>query len=336
MTSSATSMEKMQEQTRMKSTLVIAAAIIADDRFELAEEAMPLLQSEYLQLIERAEQGRQDLKRTVEIQSELDSIRTQINIIDGEIGQISSDSEVLASALGELSSYIKTDVCPVCDRDFAELGGESLSNHVHHKISNLSASAARLITLGKTRGESQQTVSSLEIELRTIDSRKTTSQAVADFDRRSASIGSAIAELQRLTPVLAEGAALRRTDVDFRRRTSELESSNTALIAARETVSEFATAIGAETLGADEGFQSALQRLAKFLNEEAERLNKRLIWRRQGLEIIGSIGPNVTRKIEIERVIAEESAQVERAERSLERAQHLREQALKIRDTVSP
>jgi DNA repair protein SbcC/Rad50 len=98
------------------------------DRFEFAEEAMPLLESEYLQLIDRAEQGRQDLRRTVEIEKELDSIRAQVNIIDSEIGQISSDSEVLASALGELSSYIKTDVCPVCDRDFAELGSESLSS----------------------------------------------------------------------------------------------------------------------------------------------------------------------------------------------------------------
>jgi DNA repair protein SbcC/Rad50 len=304
------------------------------DRFEFAEEAMPLLESEYLQLIDRAEQGRQDLRRTVEIEKELDSIRAQVNIIDSEIGQISSDSEVLASALGELSSYIKTDVCPVCDRDFAELGSESLSSHVHRKISNLSASAARLITLGKARGESQQTVSSLEVELRTISSRKATSEVVADLDRRSASIGSAIAELQRLIPVLAEGASLRRTDVDFRKRASEIESSNSALIAARETVSEFATAIGAETPDADEGFQSALDRLAKFLNEEAERLNKRLNWRRQGLEIIGSIGSNVTRKGEIERLIAEESTQVKRAERLLERAQHLREQALTVRDTV--
>jgi len=278
---------------------LIPSINIPRDLFALAEESMPLLQSDHLQLIERAKQGRQDLKRTDEIERELESIRAQINIIDSEIGQISSDSEVLASALGELSAYIKTDICPVCDRDFAELGGESLSNHVHHKMSDLSASAARLITLGKTRGESQQTVSSLEIELRTIDGRKTTPQAVADFDRRSASVGSAIAELERLIPVLTAGAALRRTDVAFRRRASELESSNTALIAARETVSEFAAAIGAEALGADEGFQSALQRLATFLNEEAERVNKRLMWRRQGLELLGSIGPNVSRRIEI-------------------------------------
>jgi K+/H+ antiporter YhaU regulatory subunit KhtT len=54
-----------------------------------------------------------NLKRTVEIDKELESFRSQISIIDQEIAQISSDSEVLASALGELSSYIKTDICPV-------------------------------------------------------------------------------------------------------------------------------------------------------------------------------------------------------------------------------
>jgi hypothetical protein len=307
---------------------------IPRDVFDLVGVAMPLLQSEHSQVTERAEQGRQDLKRTVEIDRELESLRSQISIIDREIGQISSDSEVLASALGELSSYIKTDICPVCDRDFSERSREPLSNHLQHKISHLSASAARLIALGKTRGESQQAVSRFEVELRTLEGRKATTHAVADLDRRSASLSSAISELGRLRPVLAEGGELRRVDVDYRKKANEFQSSNSALVAARETVGDFALEIGAPVLGPDEGFQSAIDRLGRFLSEEAERLEQRLKWRRLGLELVGSIGPNVSRTAEMKRLVGEESAQADRAVRSLERAQRLREQALTIRDTV--
>lgn len=313
---------------------LLPSANIPGDIFDLAGVALPLLQSERNQVAQRAEQGRQDLKRKVEIEREVASFRSQIGIIDQEIGQISSDSEVLASVLGELSSYIKTDVCPVCDRDFAQLDRGPLSSHVQHKISNLSASAARLISLGKTRGESQQAVSRFEDELRTVDARKVTTQAVADLDRRSALLNSAIAELERLSPVFAEGAELRRVDVDFRRKTSELQSSNSALVAARETIREFALTIGAPALGPDEGFQSAIDRIDSYLNEEAERSNQHLMWRRRGLELVGLIRPNVSRAAEIKRRIESESAQADRASRLLESAQRLREQALTIRDTV--
>ena len=307
---------------------------IPRDVFDLVEVTMPLLQDEHRQVTERAERGRQELKRTVEIDKELESFRSQISIIDREIGQISSNSGVLASALGEFSSYIKTDLCPVCDRDFAELGGEPLSSHLQHKISHLSASAARLIALGKTRGESQQAVSRLEAELRTLDGRKTTSQAVADLDRRSASLTSSISELERLRPILARGSELRRVDVDFRKKASEFQSSNSALVAARETVGDFALAIGAPVLGPDEGFQSAIDRLGKFLSEEAERLDQRLKWRRMGLDLVGSFSSTVSRTAEMKGKVANESAEADRAVRTLERAQRLREQALTIRETV--
>ena len=239
----------------------------------------------------------------VDIQNELQATREQFRIIEDEIGQIASDSEVLASALGELTSHIKTDICPVCDRDFSELGAGSLANHVHRKVSNLSSSAERLLTLGKIRGQSQKRVSDLEAELRTIESRKASTQTVSDMDRRASSIGSVIAELERSAPLLAQGAELRRSDIASRRKASEFESSNAALVAARETLSQFASSIGAAPLGTSEEFEAASQRLGAFLAEEADRLNKRLTWRRQGVEMVASSSPMLQRRSDAENAI---------------------------------
>lgn len=325
-----------QELLRLRSKVseLIPLVKLSSNHLALPQEAMGPLQSEHREVTGRAEQGRQDLKRILEVQREIDAGRTGISIIDMEIVQISSNSEVLASVLGELTSHIQTEACPVCDRDFSELEAGSLRDHVQHKIARLSASAARLITLGKTRGEGQQAISRLEGELRTIDGRKISPEILADLDRRSASLASTIAELERLIPVLSEGADLQAKDVSYLRRANELQSSNSALIAARETVSDFAIAIGADAVGPEEGFQLAVERLEAFLREQAERLSSRLSQRRKGLELTASIGPITVRIADIKRTIANSEAESERTAKALQRAQALRDQGLKIRDTV--
>ena len=201
------------EKLQLQITALIPSISVPRDILAIVDETLPPLQSERIQVVERAQQGREDLRRVVAIGNELDATREQFRIIEDEIGQIASDSEVLASALGALTSHIKADICPVCDRDFAELGAGSLANHVHRKVSNLSSSAERLLTLGKIRGQSQQRVSDLEAELRAIESRKASTQTVSDMDRRASSIASVIAELERLAPLLAQGAELRRIDI---------------------------------------------------------------------------------------------------------------------------
>jgi exonuclease SbcC len=322
------------EELQSQITTLIPSISVPRDIFAIVDGTLPPLQSERIQVVERAQQGREDLRRVVDIGNELEATREQFRIIEAEIGQIASDSEVLASALGELTSHIKTDICPVCDRDFAELGTGSLANHVHRKVSNLSASAERLLTLGKILGQSQQRVSDLEAELRAIESRKASTQSVSDMDRRASSIASVIAELERLAPLLVQGAELRRSDIASRRKVSEFESSNAALVAARETLSQFAASIGAAPLGTSEEFEAASQRLGAFLAEKADRLNKRLTWRRQGVEMVASIGPVLQRRSDAETAIKQESALAEQAVLSLDRAQRLREQVLTIRDTV--
>jgi exonuclease SbcC len=293
-----------------------------------------LLQREHQQLIGQAEQARRDLRRTVEAQRELDAARQQVSTIEAEISQISADAGVLASALGELSSYIKSAVCPVCERDFAELHTGSLSEHVQRRIVHLSSSAARLLTLGKSRGESQQTVGRLEIELETLSGRSIASEILVAIDRRSALVGSTITELQKMGPAIAEGAALRANDVAFRRAASDLQARSSVVMDARATVSEFAVLIGAEGIGSEEGFEAAIARLELMLRQQAERLSNRLTLRRKGLELVESIRSDIKRKTEAEGMLETDTRELKRATKALQNAQALRSQGQAVRDTV--
>jgi exonuclease SbcC len=322
------------EKLRSKINELLPSLKLSSDLFGLEKEAVELLQREHQQLIGQAEQARRDLRRTVEAQRELDATRQQVIIIDAEISQISADAGVLASALGELSSYINSEVCPVCERDFGELHNGSLNEHVQRRIIHLSSSAARLLTLGKSRGESQQTVSRLEIELETLSGRKIASETLVAIDRRSALVGSTIAELQRVGPAIAEGAALRANDVAFRRAASDLQARSSVVMDARATVSEFAVLVGAEGIGPEEGFEAAIARLELMLRQQAEQLSNRLTLRRKGLELTESIRSDIKRKTEAEGMLEADTKELKRATKALQNAQALRIQGQTVRDTV--
>ena len=322
------------EKLRSKVNELLPSLKLSSDVFGLQTEAMQLLQREHQQLTGQAEQARRDLRRLVEAQRELEAARQQMTIIETEIAQISADAGALASALSELSSYIKSDVCPVCDRDFSELHSEPLNEHVQRRIMNLSASASRLLTLSKSRGESQQTVGRIEFELETLDGRQILSEGLVALDRRSASLATTIAELQRLGPVIAEGAALRGKDVTFRRAAVDLQTRSSLLLDARAMVSDFAASVGAEAVGPEEGFETAVARLDLLLGQEAERLSRRLALRRRGSEVIESLRASINRKTEAERMLEIDAEKLKRVTTALQNAQALRSQGQTVRDAV--
>ena len=322
------------KRLRTKVNELLPSLKLSSDLFGLETEALESVQREHQQLTAQAEQARLDLRRSVEAERELEAARQQTTVIETEIGQISSDAGVLASALGELSSYIKSDVCPVCDRDFSELHNGPLNEHVQRKIILLSASASRLITLSKSLGESQQTVGRLSIEIERLVGRKVAPEALVALDRRSASFATMIAELQRIRPIITEGAALRTKDVSFRRAATDLQARSSVLLDARAAISEFATSIGAERIGPEEGFETAMARLELMLGQEAERLGKRLSLRRKGSELVESLRVSVNRKTEAQGMLEIDTQAFRRVTTALQNAQHLRSQGQTVRDAV--
>ncbi len=110
--------------------LVPDAVLPQNDPLALHRDALDLLRVRKQRATDRAVRAAQDAKREVEVAAELVVARKNLATIDSEIGRIAVNSGNLAAALAELSSFITTDSCPVCDRDFAEQGSGSLSEHV--------------------------------------------------------------------------------------------------------------------------------------------------------------------------------------------------------------
>lgn len=299
-----------------------------------AESALSRLRVEEKQLAQRAVQGRGDIVRHSAAQNERDVAVSQRTVIDEEIGQLSSSAGSLGSALAELTSFIEDDICPVCDRDFSEVTTTSLSEHVHEKVRTLSASAERLLTLGRTRTEAQVTIERLDHEIEAISARSLDEEGLANLERRLADVRAVVAEIDGLLENLRVGSRLLAADVLARRAVSRAQSRDVALSAARATLSEFAVSIGADPIAEGEPFDAGADRLDTLLAAQAAALEHRLVLRRRGIDLIAAAQSAIARRVEVESQIAIDFAAWQRTDHSLELAQGLRDQGNTIRNAV--
>ena len=307
---------------------------LPSDPGSFADAPLRRLRTEQKQLFDRVSQMRADVARHAVAQDERDVALLQRGTIDEEVSRLSSTAGSFGSALSELTSFISDDICPVCDRDFGELSKIPLSEHLHTKIRTLSASADRLLILGRTRSEVQVTIERLDREIESIAARDVGTEALAGLDRRLASVDTLITELETMTEALREGGRLRMAEVAAHRAVSEAQSRNVSLAVARDTLNDFAHSIGTRALDEGESFETAAERLDAFLAAEAARLEDRLSMRRRGGDYVATIRSMLSSRLEADAMISADFVSWRHADRALERAQALRDQGNTIRGAV--
>ena len=319
-------------RSRIETLLPLASLPIDHEAF--GEKALTLLRSECKQVTDQAEQARLDLHRLTRAQGELGVAHQQRETIDEEISRSPKSGGRLSVLLSELSSYVDGDVCPVCDRHFIELESGLLANHLHDKVHRLSASAERMLALGRSRNEQQVIAEQLETEIEALEARVLDPKSLVALDRQNAVLNQAVMELDALTATLAQGSRLRASDVAARRAVREAHSRDVALVEAREMLNEFALALGTVGVAEEEPINSAASRLENLLRDEWMRLEERLNLRRRANDLLGTIHSNMARRAEIDSLLAGYQQMWQRADEALQRAQTLREQGISIRKAV--
>jgi DNA repair protein SbcC/Rad50 len=307
---------------------------LPNDLESFIENAIARLETEKIQLSARVIQARADIARYTSAQDEQSVALKQSEILDEELASLSNSSGSLGSALSELTSFITNDICPVCDRDFKEVSQLSLSEHVHTKVLTLSASAERLLTLGRTRSELHVTIEKLSLEVESIAARKLEDKTLAELDRRLAVIQSLLTDIAKVSNAIREGARLRTAAIAARRTVAASHSRNISLAVARNTLSDFGVLVGLPTLDLAESFETTIGRMETFLQAQSTNLESNLVMRRKGIDLITSIQSIIARRAEVKERISEDLASQKIADNSLEHAQSLRDAGNTIRNTV--
>jgi exonuclease SbcC len=312
------------------SGLAPADAFPLSDVDDFRRNALALLRDRRQRAIDRAARSAQDSKRLGEVTAELVVARKNFETIDEEIGRIAENAGSLGAALAELSSFISDDICPVCDRDFAEEEKGSLAEHLNHKVRVLTGSAARLLGLGRNRGDQQLQVERLEREAAELGARQLEPKALADLERNAAELETIVVELDQLADATLEGSRLAAAETVARRALAEHQSRNLARTAGMSTLTEFAQTIGQPAPEPTDTLHSTIDRLLAVLEQRVEALNLRAAARKKGRDAIQQARAAIMRRDEVDALILADERTWRRNEEALTRAGRVRRDAQTI------
>jgi exonuclease SbcC len=146
---------------------------------------------------------------------QLTAARTTIQRATTRIGEINQaldagakDVRTLAAALAGIAPHVEGDLCPVCNRDYAELDGGSLTAHIAATIANLTSEAGRLQALSTERASESERLTTARRDEATAERLVLQPEALVDLRRRQSAIASIRSRLEPLRENAAAGQSL--------------------------------------------------------------------------------------------------------------------------------
>jgi exonuclease SbcC len=326
--------EQSAKALRDRVARLLPITSLPGDLTEFLEVSLRELRTLQTNAMARATRANADAERAEAIAEERAAAQSNLTTAESEIGRISEDAGSLGTALAEISSFITSDVCPVCERDFAEVGRGSLANHVGDHVRLLSSSAQRLLDLGKTKSDLQVRMDRLDREAAEISSRRPTPQILTALGRDAAELGVLVVELEGMRSAFEEGSRSAREETSARRRLSELQALNLSRLAILETLSELALSMGLGPATSTDTVSSTVKRLQAAVTQRAETLNARMTARRRALEAIERAEREVESRREIQELFERDFEELVSVKNALGRASEMRSDAQSIKSAV--
>lgn len=146
---------------------------------------------------------------------QLTAARTTIQRATTRIGEINKalevgakDARTLAAALASIAPHVEGDMCPVCNRDYAEVDSGSLTAHIAATIANLTSEAGRLQALSRERASESERLTTARRDEATAERLVLQPDALVDLRRRQSTIASIRSRLEPLQRDAANGQSL--------------------------------------------------------------------------------------------------------------------------------
>jgi exonuclease SbcC len=298
------------------------------------DEASGQLAEALRQSSERANRASDDASRKIALKAELEVERKNLATLDSEIALIGEDAGSLAEALSELSAFLDTDICPVCDRDYGDLNRGGLVDHVHRKVGTLSGSAERLLALGRNRSLQQEQVDRLVREEASLLAREMTPKAVAELERLTGELDAVVAELARLATPIAARVELAAEETAARRALSEHQSRNLARTSSAETLASIGISLGLPPADSLRPLSDVMVDLGKVIDEKLAILKAQGEARRRITDALAQAEMLMGRRNEADAKFARDRGVERLHDAALKRAGRIRNDGQAIRGAV--
>lgn len=133
---------------------------------------------------------------------------TRISEINQALETGAKDARTLAAALADIAPHVEGDLCPVCNREYAEVDGGSLTAHIAATIANLTSEAGRLQAFSTERASESERLTAARRDEATAERLVLQPDALVDLRQRQSAIASIRSRLEPLQADAAHGQGL--------------------------------------------------------------------------------------------------------------------------------
>jgi exonuclease SbcC len=197
----------------------IPAVAVAADPGEIISGAIEAVTSELERLRARAEEAEASGAQASRLNQTIAAVNRRLEGIDRQLAESSAAdaSESLAEALAAIAPHIDAEICPVCGRDYSELGETPLAAHLAAEIAKFGTEAERLRELAKTRVAALAERRELEERLAIAESAGLTPQQISETVSLRKRLDGLRRRLLEMEPGIERGGHLIRTQTDSER-----------------------------------------------------------------------------------------------------------------------
>jgi len=339
--SSGSKLEAVLDEIR-KDIPTIATAV-ATDPAAVHKEALEQISGE----LQRAKATLTADERAATEMKRLDTrIRTaekRVEKIDRELVSLSSvaTGRDLASALAALVPHVHGDDCPVCGRDYSEIGDQSLASHLAEEIARLSTQAERMQELAAARLEAVSATSTASAQRERQAALRLDTVARDALSAKEARFNRYRSRLARLKTGVSEGATIIRRAAESERSRAIAQQRDREAAALASTLEVLCGTLQLKPPRKNETAGETIARVGRYVTSEIQRIQARQEARRTALVQLKNLRGLVDERQAIETQVKHAEirlAETRRAVRALERRRNtlkkLREDSQKSRTRI--
>ena len=266
----------------------LPAAASASDPGEILAQATASVEIE----IERLRIGIQEddvaQVEAARLQEAIAAVEHRLEGFDAQVAESSATdiAESLAGALAAIAPHIHDETCPVCARDYSEIGTEPLSAHLAVRISELGAQAERMQETAKARVSALSERRALEEQLKVAGAGRLEPEALVEARGVLARLEDAARRLAELKPGVVAGAALLRAKVEAERDLTTARERHRSQDDSLRELKHLASVLGSAAPAEQVPIADAVKGLSTELTRRISELEDRLSTRKRVDELI--------------------------------------------------
>jgi len=205
----------------------------------------------------------------------------------------SADLSELQSFLASSLNHVHGDTCPVCERDYAEIGGQSLEDAISVRIQTATLAITKLTTARAHRNQLQAMIAELEAKFRIAQADVIETEILESRKNRVEMLAKLLDRIDQIEPAVGLGEQLRATVQD---RWADLVSLSEQTSQSEARISRL------RSIGASLGIERASQSIPEWIDLLSATLRIQI---EEGEQIDSGVSHVLVLSTDLEREIGE-------------------------------